>query len=367
MKRLTCVISSLGCGGAEAVLTRLANSWAENGIYAITFLTLAGHDKDFHRLHPSINRISIADAQGHRFRSPVGRNVERQVALRRTILSSRPDTILSFGDSTNVRTILATSGFSARLVISERNNPLYQAITPVWGLLRRLLYARADLLVVQTSEVAEWGRKVMAPSRVRVVPNPVSKPHSNSQRCPGVSSEKIVLAVGTLTHRKGHDLLLRSFQTCWQRNPDWRLCIVGDGELREDLAGMVRSLGLGEAVDMPGRVADPSSYYNRASIFVLSSRHEGFPNALCEAMAHGLPAVSFDCPSGPRDIVRHGIDGLLVPAGDIQGMASSIFSLMQDPERRRQLASRAPDVVERFSFNRISAEWLALLGNSVEL
>jgi glycosyltransferase involved in cell wall biosynthesis len=163
-----------------------------------------------------------------------------------------------------------------------------------------------------------------------------------------------IVAMGRLEPVKGFDLLLRAFAACRDRHPDWTLTILGDGKERQRLEALAKELGITAHVRLPGTVADPTPVLRRADLFVLSSRFEGFPNALLEAMALGVPVVATDCAGG---IVRHDVDGLLVPRDDPSALADAMAVLMDDEPRRLRLSERAADVITRFEVHHVMGIW----------
>jgi glycosyltransferase involved in cell wall biosynthesis len=164
-----------------------------------------------------------------------------------------------------------------------------------------------------------------------------------------------------MTREKGFDLLLKAFQRSRLAESDWHLAIVGDGVERAALLEQAISLGIANALTLPGHVKDVGRWLAISDIFVLPSRYEGFPNALIEAMQMGRACVSFDCPSGPRDLVEDGHNGLLIKAEDVDGLSSAMQLLASDPELRCRLGAEASRVARDFSPASVYGRWLALI------
>ncbi len=355
--RVTLVIHSLAAGGSERVVSLLAHDWTERG-HAATVITLTPQSEDFFPLPAEVTRVTLDVLPRPRDQHRLTRAFRRISHLRRAIVQSSPDVVVSFLSTMNLITLLAARPLDIPVVISERTDPRMAKIDLRQDFLRRLLYRRELALVVQTDAVACWARGVIPPERVVVIPNPVAAPPRGSRR---PSPRPEIVAVGRLGNEKGFDLLIDAFAACAGSQQDWRLTICGEGDERAALEARVRRYGLQERIAMPGTVADVYPVLERASLFVLSSRFEGFPNALLEAMACGLPVISTDCPSGPRRIVRHEIDGLLVPAEDPGALAAAMDRFMSDPEARRRLSHGAPEVLDRFSLRAIGQRWDVLL------
>jgi glycosyltransferase involved in cell wall biosynthesis len=233
----------------------------------------------------------------------------------------------------------------------------------LWEHLRKWSYRNANAVVMQTAKGASWARLALKDTRSVVIPNPIVYPLPvDEPRLTPMdwvdNSRKMLLAVGRFSDEKAFDLLLAAFAEVSPMNPEWVLVILGEGPLRTALESQVQGLGLTDRVHLPGRAGNVGEWYTRADLYVMSSRFEGFPNTLGEAMAHGCAAVSYDCDTGPRDLIRHGVDGMLVnPVGNVSALAKSIAHLMQDEPLRARMAAKASEVRERYSIGSVLAMW----------
>jgi glycosyltransferase involved in cell wall biosynthesis len=289
----------------------------------------------------------------------------RILKLRRAILATKPDVVISYMDFNNNCVLSATRGLGLPLIVTEHCDPNHNSIGEGWERLRRRLYPHASCVAVLTYESLRYFSSV-AGIRGRVIPNPLTPTvFSSSDELPRRRNEKTLMAMGRLSIEKGFDLLLSAFSVIAPRRPEWTLEILGEGPLRRHLESRVEKLGLSGRVRMPGFTLTPFERLRRSDLFAMPSLCEGFPNALLEAMACGLPVVSFDCPSGPRHIIRNGVDGVLVPPRDDRAMAAALDRLMGDEAERRRLGSRGPEVVERFGVERVMGMWDELISDCV--
>jgi GalNAc-alpha-(1->4)-GalNAc-alpha-(1->3)-diNAcBac-PP-undecaprenol alpha-1,4-N-acetyl-D-galactosaminyltransferase len=357
-KRLTLVIHALNSGGAERVLAALANHWTMTG-RQVTLITLDDPRTDQYPLHPAVSRVGLGLLGPSRSAWDAVRSNWRRVRrLRNAIRDSHPEVVVSFTDRMNVMTLLARRGAPWPVLIAERSNPRRQKMSRVWERLRRWTYPTCAAAVVQTEAVASTIRRLVGRRPVLIIPNAAAAPEAAGpcDRSPALGRPYLV-AMGRLSNQKGFDLLIEAFALIADQHPGLDLKIIGEGPSRGALEQQVSQHGLAARVHLLGWLDRPATVLRTGELFVLSSRWEGFPNALLEAMACGLPAVSFACDSGPAEIVRHEVDGVLVQPEDAAALAAAIDGLLRDPQRRRQMGEQSRQVVQRFGYDDFFARW----------
>lgn len=376
--KIVLLVSSMHAGGAERVAATLVNAWSARGDEVTLIPTFSSGGYCFYPVSDAVDLVWLADYAGTR-RSGRFSAAHRLLALRRLIRSRSPDVVVSFLTNVNVAAILATWGMKVPVIVCERTNPaVSRSASGVWRTLRRWLYPRADMVTVQAdATVAPFARLVPGIRRLAVIPNPL--PDTLANRPPvdmsalsgtaggaldpvsGLSARKRLMAMGRMVPDKQFAMLIDCFATLAEQHPEWDLWIWGEGPEREALGERVLLAGLQERIQLPGRTEMPWDELACAQGFVLSSAVEGFPNVLLEAMALGLPCVTFDCPSGPREMTRDGADGMLVPAGDAQALQAALHTLMSDAALRVELGERAAVAVRRrYALPAVLDAWDAL-------
>ncbi len=348
----------MSSGGAERVASTLSNAWTARGDQVTLIPTFSGRGGCFYELSPAVRLVYLADLVSSRIRTWTNQ-VERLRALRRFILAERPDVIVSFLSNVNVAAVIAAFGLGIPVIICERVDPFAMPISRGLRLACRFSYPLATVLMVQTQAVAtKFAASGWSLKRLRVIPNPVSEQMLDIQRRIGDSTTKRLLSIGRLEEQKQFDILIRVFARLAQHYADWSLRIIGEGSLRTALQQQITELGLDARVELTGQSAMIGEELAMADIFALTSSYEGFPNALLEAMTVGLPCISFDCPSGPREISLDGQVALLVPLNDEQALELALERLMLDAELRQTLGRQAcVSVIERFSLDKILEQW----------
>jgi len=360
-KHLMIVIHSLGSGGAERVAVQLANWWVQRG-WTVSVVTQADSSHDAYPLPKAVQRFVLGTQKNtSNVASALWANLQRVWRLRRLIRRQRPDIVLGMMSTASILCVLAAKGLPCRVFASEHRHPPEQAINPLWQRLRHWAYPRAERVIALTSGTAQWLENTMPSSKTAVIPNAVQWPLALND--PAIDPSKQpqrnrLLAVGRLHPVKGFDVLIDAFAAIAAFFPTWDLVILGEGPERESLEAQIEANNLADRVALPGWVGNVGQWFESADLYVLSSRTEGLSNTLLEAMASGLPVVAFDCETGPREIIRPGIDGVLVtPVGDAEALAAHLSDLMAHEGKRQAYGRRAIDVRDRFSSTRVMALW----------
>ncbi len=358
-------IFSMTAGGAERVAATLANHWVGLGD-EMSLVTVASSSSDFYELDRRIERVALDLSRSSKnWRQSLSNNLRIVRALRATIRSLKPDVVVSFVDVVNIRVLIAALGTGVPVIVEEHIDPTVYSIGKLAAILRRLLYWRARTVVVLTDGVAQWATRIVARKAIRVIPNPISKQFGNLHEPRAHASRYNLIAMGRMESQKGFDLLLKAFAQCADAHPAWTLNIIGQGSERDRLSALANEIGIAHRVKLQGLVKEPEKMLRQADMFVLSSRFEGFPMALLEAMACGLPVLSFDCRSGPGEIIRDGFDGILVPPEDVDALAKAMSHLMGAESERKRLGEHAIGVVERFGLAKIEQMWRSTLDQAV--
>ena len=224
-------------------------------------------------------------------------------------------------------------------------------------------YPRLDAVSVLTgTDLADWQAALPGGARVEHIPNGIPAFTGLS----GGPERPVLVAAGRLTPQKGYDMLVDAFTKVHARHPGWSLDIYGAGECKPDLEKQIAAYGLSGAVVLRGLTKDLPEHLSTAGMFVLSSRFEGLPMVLLEAMTLGVPAVAFDCPTGPAEIIDDGRTGLLVPPGDVGALADAICELIEDPERRTAMREAARAGSAPYSMPAVRARWEQLFTELTE-
>lgn len=370
MKILYQIHSTYNPGGMERVLLNKVRYLVEEKGWDVTVVTTDQHGRpSFYPFPDGVKMIDLgvnySDDNGRPFVQKLTgylrRRQEHKKRLKALLERERPDIVDCFypGECSFVPGLKDGSRKVMELHQSKLFHHQYNRsgmmglADKVRALMDERLVRKFDRFVVLTQEDMQmWGEM----PGIRAIPNAASFIAEKYSDC----SQKRVIAVGRLDYQKSFDRLIQVWEKVHQQMPEWRLDIFGQGEWKDMLQRMIDERGLEASVNLNAPTKDIGKEYSESSMIVMSSHYEGFPMVMIEAMACGLPAVCFDFKCGPRDIIIEGENGLIVPDGDIDGLAEAMIRLMGDDDLRKRMGENAKKVVEKYSEDRVMGLWVNL-------
>ena len=335
-------------GGIERALVVLANYFITKG-YQVTFISCLAGDH-FYMLSPNIDVIEPDFSRSDSVLNKGFFYPRLVLFIRRKVRSLKPDVVLTFSDWFSPLVLLSLSGLQYSVFISDRTSPDYKFRFPI-PQLKKWLYPKSAGFIAQSQRTAEFKRKQFGERlNIRVIPNAIRE----VKLYPDILRERIILYVGRFAWEKGPERLIRAFKSIPDRF-GWQLHMAGSGPLLERMKLLASELKISDGVVFYGKVNDIDKLFAKASIFVLPSILEGFPNSLCEAMAAGLPCICFD--SIPyEEIFKNGVDGIVVKNGDISELTATIIRLMMDKSLREQIGARAREIRNQLNIKSIGEQ-----------
>lgn len=344
-------------GGTERVSSLIANGLARRGYQVIIISDQCG-DKPFFELDASVRVVSLFDTTGHNLvRTPL-----RIARLRGLLIKEGPDVLISVESMMVLFSVPATLGLPIRHICWEHFHFKIDLGKRGRRLARQLAARFCDDVVTLTErDKLFWQHGAPLKAHLQAMPNPC--PYAIQVAHTSPEDSRLVLAMGRLAPQKGFDLLLRAWQKVISVEPTWRLRILGSGNDAQYLKQLCSDLSLSNSVAFVPNTPDVESHYREAAIYCLSSRFEGFPMILLEAIAFGVPVVSFDCNNGPAEILA-GTGAALAPPENIDALADNLLRFIRDPALRAAVSKAEKLRAEVFQLNTVVDKWVALLEQS---
>ena len=361
LKKIAFVIPSLGPGGAERVVVTLANKLCFK--YKITLILLY---KEHNILYKIDKRVKIFYCSEHlrhsnNFIQALVNNRKSINNISNFVKNENISILIGFTTTCNIFSIISAKRNKIPTIISDRSNPYATKLSLFWRSVRYITYPLANFLVVQTQLSKEF-YSLINRKKLKVLPNPLSK-ELIDKIDNSINKENIILYVARLDKNKAQDTLLKAFSKI--DNKDWKLVLVGDGNKRKEYEQLANKLNIIDSVIFTGKINNPEYYYNRAKIFAFTSKSEGFPNALIEALSFGLPCVSTNCPSGPSELIDDGNNGFLIPVGDSKALQNKLNLLIEDDKLRNNLSKKANLKGKEFHIDNVCLKWERLISKLI--
>jgi len=338
-------IGHMGYGGAERVISLLANDYCRRG-WDTRIVMLLSNDVA-QKLDEGVKLVDLSGGGG----SYVKRAPGWLKSIRGYLKAEKPDCVVSFIGRINALVLTAALGLKLPIIVSERNDPRHDGRGKGMLTYCDLSYRKARAVVFQTRAEEECFSDAVK-ARGIIIPNPVNVEGALREKPAGFH----ILTAGRLAEQKNHKMLMDAVALLRQQLPEARCTIYGEGELRQDLERYVAEKGMGDFISLPGHDRQIHQKVAQAAAFVLTSEYEGLPNALIEAMMMGVPSITTDYP-GADEVMEDGVTGFIVPRGDAAALAEKLLLLAKDPALAQTLADNARREAERYRTENIIGLW----------
>lgn len=347
------LIGALTKGGTERVATNLADYFVSQG-YRVTMVTQYRKENEY-PLNPQVVRVISDITDDETTKNRIVNFKRRFNKLRNIWKKEKPDVILSFIGKNNMMALLTSRFLGIPVAVSVRGDPYQEYYNSWMRFMARHLFSVADGVILQTRRCFEFFPEKVQGKAV-ILRNPVSTEFFR-ERYEG-ERDKTIVAVGRVDENKNHEMLIMAFAGIARKFPDYKLIIYGEGDCRRRLIHLVQELSLEHQIFLPGSIDHVADAIYKASVFVLSSNTEGVPNTLIEAMIMGTAVISTDCPcGGPADLIKHQVNGILTPVGDVEMLQENLQNLLIDLQTMMDFGEKAKETADIFSPEKVYGQW----------
>ena len=342
--RITFIVANLNSGGAERVMSLLANHFVEND-YEVEFIFLK-NDVRFYQLHHQI-KVIIVEKECNS-----NSLIKKLLWMRKYLDQNKPDVVFAFRIAIYCVTLLSLIGIKIPVISSERNDPRFYGLN--LKLLQMILLPLTDRFVVQTQLIKDYFPKFIQ-KKTDIIFNPVTEKVFS---LPYIPKKKQIISVGRLHSQKNQKMMIEAFARLNEQFPEWKLIIYGEGPERNSLESLISSFKsqVSSQIELPGRNENIIEELNQSEIFAFSSDYEGMSNALVEAFCVGLPIITTKV-SGTEDIITDGKNGYLLERNDVDGMETAMRKLMSDDMLRRRIGESNKTNASQFKIEHIFKQW----------
>lgn len=345
-------ISSLSGGGAEKVLISIAQRLAalENEVSIISL----EKRPQFYMVDESVHVYKYENKE-----SGMKVFIKDIKDIKKHMSESNADISISFLLRCNLLVLMAGFFSKRTIIVSDRNNPLKEH-SKLMFILQNILYLRANKIIVQTEQIKKYYMPLLK-KRIYVIENPIDTKALDAQMEDVPKREKVIISMGRLEAQKDYKTLIDAFASIYDKYPEWNVKVFGHGDMKAELESYVSQKGLMDSFKFCGRTDKPFYELSKASIFVLSSFYEGFPNVLCEAMYAGNLCIASDCVSGPRELITHDKNGWLFPVSDVEALTSLLENSIQREEQLDSVREEAKKTVRRLYLPQNIEKWISVI------